>query len=123
MRAALRSPTDIRRAERPRASGRRARARGTAARRRSTRWCRCAAPPPARARKRRAPRRARRTGGRPGSGSHAADAWSSAFARQEDVTAVADGLDELRMLGIRLDLLAHAHDAQIDAAVERVELA
>ena len=43
--------------------------------------------------------------------------------RHEDVALVADGPDEPRMLGIGLDLLAQPHDAQVDAAVERIPVA
>src|SRR5213075_277545 len=38
----------------------------------------------------------------------------------ENVAFVAYGPDEARMLGIRLDLLAQPHDAQIHAAIERI---
>src|SRR5215831_9286797 len=41
----------------------------------------------------------------------------------EDVALVAYGPDEPRMLGIRLDLLAQAHDAQVHAAVKGIQIA
>src|SRR6266478_6844151 len=44
----------------------------------------------------------------------------SCSVRDEDVALVAYRPDEPRVLGIGLDLLAQAHDAQIDAPVERV---
>src|SRR5262249_42677468 len=47
----------------------------------------------------------------------------SASVRHEEVALVAHRADEPRMLGIGLDLLAQPHDAQIDAAVERIPVA
>src|SRR6185369_12816514 len=41
----------------------------------------------------------------------------------KDVALVAYGPDVSRMLGIGLDLLAQAHDAQVHAAVERIPVA
>src|SRR5512138_2707005 len=49
-------------------------------------------------------------------------AWSISV-RHEDVAFVADRADEARMFRVRLDLLAQAHDAQVDAAVERIPVA
>ena len=44
-------------------------------------------------------------------------------AGHEDVARIAHRPDELRMLGIGLDLPAQPHDAQVDAAVERIPVA
>src|SRR6185312_7829311 len=48
---------------------------------------------------------------------------SSSSVGDEDVAFVADRANEARMLGIGLDLLAQPHDAQIDAAIERIPVA
>src|SRR5690349_8731015 len=48
---------------------------------------------------------------------------SSRAIRHEDVAFVAYRPDEPRMLGIGLDLLAQPHDAQVDAAIERIPVA
>src|SRR5690606_38811051 len=115
---------DTPRAAPPSDRGSPARARGTAARSRSRRWCRCEGALPPAACSRRAPRRARSRaspGSPPAAG--AARSWPLASVGHEHVARVADGANVLRALRVGLDLLAHAHHAQVDAAVERIPVA